>query len=275
MQIKQKNWVSGVDIASILGLVICFGMVLLGIITSGGIQTVGGFIDIPSIAITFGGAFCCVLASVQLKDFVEGLKSFALVLKVHVYDTSGMIQKIIELSNVARKEGLLSLEEAAGDLDDEFLKKGILLIVDGTDPELVRAIMETELVSLDDRHKSKISFWENVATMGPAWGMIGTLVGLVNMLKKMSDPSSIGPSMATALITTLYGSLLANWIATPIATKLKTNNAAEITLKEIMIEGLLSIQAGENPRVIEEKLKSFLAPKDRVNPEEGGGELDG
>lgn len=275
MQIKQKNWVSGVDIASILGLVICFGMVLLGIITSGGIQTVGGFIDIPSIAITFGGAFCCVLASVQLKDFVEGLKSFALVLKVHVYDTSGMIQKIIELSNVARKEGLLSLEEAAGDLDDEFLKKGILLIVDGTDPELVRAIMETELVSLDDRHKSKISFWENVATMGPAWGMIGTLVGLVNMLNKMSDPSSIGPSMATALITTLYGSLLANWIATPIATKLKTNNAAEITLKEIMIEGLLSIQAGENPRVIEEKLKSFLAPKDRGSSEEGGGELDG
>ena len=275
MLIKQKNWVSGVDIASILGLVICFGMVLLGIITSGGISTIGNFLDIPSLAITFGGAFCCVLASVQLKDFVEGVKSFALVLKVHVFDTGGMIQKIIELSNVARKEGLLSLEEAAGDLDDEFLKKGILLIVDGTDPELVRAIMETELVSLDDRHKAKISFWENVATMGPAWGMIGTLVGLVNMLEGMSDPSSIGPSMATALITTLYGSLLANWIATPIATKLKTNNAAEITLKEIMIEGLLSIQAGENPRVIEEKLKSFLAPKDRVSSEEGGGEVDG
>lgn len=275
MLIKQKNWVSGVDIASILGLVICFGMVLLGIITSGGISTIGNFLDIPSLAITFGGAFCCVLASVQLKDFVEGVKSFALVLKVHVFDTGGMIQKIIELSNVARKEGLLSLEEAAGDLDDEFLKKGILLIVDGTDPELVRAIMETELVSLDDRHKAKISFWENVATMGPAWGMIGTLVGLVNMLQGMSDPSSIGPSMSTALITTLYGSLLANWIATPIATKLKTNNAAEITLKEIMIEGLLSIQAGENPRVIEEKLKSFLAPKDRVSSEEGGGEVDG
>lgn len=275
MQIKQKNWVSGVDIASILGLVICFGMVLLGIITSGGIQTVGGFIDPPSVAITFGGAFCCVLASMQLKEFVDGLKSFGLILKVHTFDTGGMIQKIIELSNVARKEGLLSLEEAAGDLDDEFLKKGILLIVDGTDPELVRAIMETELVSLDDRHKEKISFWENVAAMGPAWGMIGTLVGLVNMLKKMSDPSSIGPSMATALITTLYGSLLANWIATPVATKLKSNNASEITLKEIMIEGLLSIQAGENPRVIEEKLKSFLAPKDRVNSEEGGGEVDG
>ena len=111
--------------------------------------------------------------------------------------------------------------------------------------------------------------------MGPAWGMIGTLVGLINMLKKMDDPSSIGPSMAVALITTLYGSLLANWICTPVATKLKANNGAELTVKEIMIEGLLSIQAGENPRVIEEKLKSFLAPKDRVTANEGGGEADG
>lgn len=263
------------DIASILGLVICLGMVFLGIITSGGISTVGNFIDIPAVAITFGGAFCCVLASMQIKQFVDGLKSFGLILKVHTYDTAGMITKIIELSNVARKEGLLSLEEAAGDLDDEFLKKGILLIVDGTDPELVRAIMDTELLSLEDRHKEKIGFWENVAAMGPAWGMIGTLIGLVNMLQNMSDPSAIGPSMATALITTLYGSLLANWIATPVATKLKANNAAEVTLKEIMIEGLLSIQAGENPRVIEEKLKSFLAPKDRVTEGEGGGELDG
>lgn len=264
------------DIASILGLLICLGMVFLGILTSGGISSVGNFIDPPSIAITFGGAFCCVMASMQVKQFVNGLKSFTLILKVPNFDTAGMIQKIIDLSNVARKEGLLSLEEAAGELDDDFLKKGILLIVDGTDPELVRAIMETELTSLDDRHKEKISFWENIAAMGPAWGMIGTLVGLVNMLNKMSDPGAIGPSMATALITTLYGSLLANWIATPVATKLKSNNAAEITLKEILIEGLLSIQAGENPRVIEEKLKSFLAPKDRVtNNEEGGGEVDG
>jgi len=250
-------------------------MVFLGIYTSGGLSTIPGFLDLPSAAITFGGAFCCVMASMQVKQFVDGLKSFTLILKVHTFDTAGMIQKIIELSNVARKEGLLSLEEAAGDLDDEFLKKGILLIVDGTDPELVRAIMDTELLSLEDRHKEKIGFWENVAAMGPAWCMIGTLVGLVNMLNNMDDPSSIGPSMATALITTLYGSLLANWIATPVATKLKANNAAEVTLKEIMIEGLLSIQAGENPRVIEEKLKSFLAPKDRVSEGEGGGELDG
>ena len=186
-----------------------------------------------------------------------------------------MINNIIDLSNVARKEGLLSLEEAAGDLEDEFLKKGILLIVDGTDPELVRAIMETELVSMDSRHKAIIGFWESVAAMGPAWGMIGTLVGLVNMLNNMSDPDSIGPNMATALITTLYGSLLANWICAPVTGKLKTHNEMEMMQKEIMIEGLLSIQAGENPRVIEEKLKSFMSPSDRGSAENDGGEENG
>lgn len=185
-----------------------------------------------------------------------------------------MITKIIELSNVARKEGLLSLEEAAGNLEDDFMKKGIMLIVDGTDPELVRGILETELNSIEDRHKGKIGFWETCASMGPAWGMIGTLVGLIIMLQHMSDPSTLGPAMAVALITTFYGSMLANWVCTPTANKLKTNNAIEVQAKEIMIEGLLSIQAGENPRVIEEKLKSFLAPKDRVsgNDANGGGE---
>ena len=262
------------DIASILGLVICFGMVILGIATSGGLSAAGSYIDIPSVAITFGGAFAAILTSNTLQDFVSGLKSFSLIFKLPTTNTSEMIKRIIDLSNVARKEGLLSLEEAAADLDDEFLKKGILLIVDGTDPELVRAIMETELISVEGRHKSKIGFWESVASMGPAWGMIGTLVGLVNMLQNMSDPDSIGPSMATALITTLYGSLLANWICIPVASKLKANNEQEIIEKEIMIEGLLSIQAGENPRVIEEKLKSFLAPADRVM-ESDGGEVDG
>ena len=152
-----------------------------------------------------------------------------------------------------------------------------MLIVDGTDPELVRGIMETEMVGIEDRHKKNIAFWDDLGAMGPAWGMIGTLVGLVNMLQDMDDPTTIGPSMAVALITTLYGSLLANWICAPVAGKLKTNNAAEMMVKEVEIEGLLSIQAGENPRVIEEKLKSFIAPKERaaLNGEEGGGEADG
>ena len=260
------------DLASIIGLILCFGMLVFGILDAGGFAAIGSYLNFPSALITFGGSFAAVLTQYSLSDYVAGLKSISLIFKVPNANTAEVIQKIIELSNVARKEGLLSLEEAAADLEEPFLRKGILLIVDGTDPELVRAIMETELMSLDDRHKTKISFWENIASMGPAWGMIGTLVGLVNMLNNMEDASAIGPAMAVALITTLYGSLLANWIATPVANKLKANNSAEMMVKEIMIEGLLSIQAGENPRVIEEKLKSFLAPVDRVAEEDAGGE---
>lgn len=262
------------DIASIVGLVVCISLTIMAIVVGNGFAAIyRDFMDLQSALITFGGAFCAILAGNTIESFTGGLKSFGLVLKRPNFDIPEMIQKVIDLSNVARKEGLLSLEEAAGEIDDEFLRKGILLVVDGTDPELVRAIMETELVSMEDRHKKKITFWEDVGSMGPAWGMIGTLVGLVNMLNNMSDPNSIGPQMAVALITTLYGSLLANWICTPIAMKLKMNNDEEYRLKEILIEGLLSIQAGENPRVIEEKLKSFLAPKDRTSTE--GGEADG
>lgn len=205
----------------------------------------------------------CILASYSLPNFVGGLKSFMLIFKESAMNVPEIIQKIIDLSNVARKEGLLSLEEAAGDIEDDFLKKGILLVVDGTDPELVRAIMETELASVEERHKDKIGFWENVGAMGPAWGMIGTLVGLVDMLYHMDNVATLGPAMAVALITTFYGSVLANMICIPVSAKLKADNGMEMMMKEVMIEGLLSIQAGENPRVIEEKLKSFLAPKDR------------
>ncbi len=260
------------DIASIIGIVLGLVMLVFGILSNG--ASIMDYIDVPSALITFGGAFASVLTSHTMQDFVSGIKGITLAFKVPVINTSEMIKNIIDLSNVARKEGLLSLEEAASDLDEPFLKKGILLVVDGTDPDLVRAILETELISIEARHKKVINFWDTLAALGPAWGMIGTLVGLVNMLNNMDDPSSIGPAMAVALITTLYGSLLANWLATPVANKLRVNNEAEMQQKEVMIEGLLSIQAGENPRVIEEKLKSFLAPKDRTygDEDELGGE---
>lgn len=259
------------DIASLVGLIMGFMMLVYGIISNhADLMT---YLNFPSAVITFGGAIFAVMLSYSMKDFLNGLKSIKLIFKSSSMNTAEMIKSIIDLSNVARKEGLLSLEEAAADLDEPFLKKGILLIVDGTDPDLVRAIMETELVSIEGRHKTIIGFWENLASMGPAWGMIGTLVGLVNMLNNMQDPSKIGGDMAVALITTLYGSVLANWLCTPVAGKLKAKNAEEMQLKEIMVEGLLSIQAGENPRVIEEKLKSFLAPKERAT--EGGDEAGG
>lgn len=259
------------DIASIIGMVMCGFFLIYGICSGDdGAAALGNFYDFSSILITFGGAICATLASHTLSDFLAGLKSFLLIFKTPALDTPQIISKIIELSNVARKEGLLSLEEAAADLDDAFLKKGILLIVDGTDPELVRGIMDTELGSIDARHKKRIGFWEALGAMGPAWGMIGTLIGLINMLKLLDDPSSIGPNMAVALITTLYGSLLANWISIPIATKLRAKNRKEIMMKEVVCEGILSIQAGENPRVIEEKLKSFLAPNEREAVLDGG-----
>ena len=208
-----------------------------------------------------------------MPEVINNLKGLGVAFKDPKMDHGAVIRQIIDLSNVARKEGLLALEEVAGNLDDEFMKKGILLIVDGTEPELVRGILETELVNMDDRHKSMAGFYDTWATLGPAWGMIGTLVGLVNMLKKLDDFNTIGPNMATALLTTLYGSLIANWFCTPIANKMKNINSKEYQMKEIVIEGLLSIQAGENPRVIEEKLKSFLSPAVRktVSPEEGEG----
>ena len=261
------------DIASLVGLILGAVMVVFGILSSGG-NIVDDFMDLPSVIITIGGSLAGTLASHKLADFIGGLKSIGLAMKEpSVGDASEVISNIINLSNISRKEGLLALEEATHDMDDEFLKKGINLVVDGTDPDLVRGILETDLINLEARHKKVIGFWEKWAELGPAWGLIGTLIGLVNMLKNLTDSSSIGPNMAVALLTTLYGSLIANWLAGPTAAKLKVNNDMEIMMREITVEGLLSIQAGENPRVIEEKLKSFLAPSDRDNAgSEDGGE---
>ena len=231
------------DLATLVGIVVCFVLVVFGIVTGdAGFAALGNFIHAQSALITFGGAFFSVMVFFSMSDYLKSLKAFRIAIKAPKNNEGETIGKIIELSNIARKEGLLALEEAANNLEDEFMKKGILLIVDGTDPELVRSIMENEMV----------------------WGMVGTLIGLINMLRSLSDISTVGPNMSTALITTLYGSLLANWIATPVAGKLKYDNTLEIMMKEVMIEGLLSIQAGENPRVIEEKLKSFLAPEQRA-----------
>lgn len=260
------------DIATILGLVISLALMLYSIMSKDP-AAIFGFLDLSSALITFGGAFMIVLASSKnIGDFVAGIKTFKLTLKPVNFNQAEVIKSIINLSNVARKDGLLALEEASQNIEDTFLKKGILLIVDGTDPELVRGILETEISCIEDRHKAKAGFWDTLAAMGPAWGMIGTLIGLVNMLANLNDPSAIGPAMAIALITTFYGSFLANWLCAPIANKLKANSAEEIMVKGIMVEGILSIQAGENPRVIEEKLKSFLTPAEREAFAEGGGE---
>lgn len=265
------------DFASIIGIIVCLVLVIFGIVYNpdDGVEfaKIMNFVDPPSVIITIGGTlFCLMIMSASPKSFLNNLKSISLVLKTRDMNEEETIKKINDLSNVARKEGLLALEEAANSIDDEFLRKGLLLIVDGTDPELVRSILETELTCIESRHSKTTGFWESLASMGPAWGMIGTLIGLINMLKKLDDVSSVGPNMAVALITTFYGALMANWIAIPIVSKLKLNNSKEIMVKEVMLEGLLSIQAGENPRVIEEKLKSFLSPSRRAAMKAEGGD---
>ncbi len=249
------------DIATLGGLVGGFALILWGMI-SGGLG-LGPFIDPPSIIIVIGGTFAGFFIAYPLPKALGIGGIFGKSFKNPDDDTAGIIAKVLELANTARREGLLALEEAVGDIQDDFLKKGISLVVDGTDPELVKGIMETEMSYVSDRHSESRGMLETLGAFGPAFGMIGTLIGLVLMLQQLDDPSSIGPSMAVALLTTFYGSLIANMVFIPIAKKLEVRNAEEMLVKEIMIEGLLSIQAGENPRIIEEKLKAFLPPKIR------------
>ncbi|MBU5437701.1 MotA/TolQ/ExbB proton channel family protein [Tissierella sp. MSJ-40] len=248
------------DISTVVGLILGIGFTVWGILVSG---ELGSYWDWASVVIVLGGTIASTLVCFPINNFLNLSK----VLKKTMFykDTSAneIIEEIINLANIARKEGLLSLEEYGSKLDDDFLKKGIMLIVDGTDPELVRNILETELVFLEERHSEGQGILEAMGTYAPAFGMIGTLIGLINMLKKMDDPKAIGPSMSVALVTTFYGSLLANVIFLPLAQKLKVRSKSEVLVKELMIEGLLSIQAGENPRIIEEKLKTFIPPEMR------------
>lgn len=249
------------DIGLIGGIVAGLGLVLFGIISGG--TPISSFIDPGSIMIVVGGGIAATFVQTPLSDMLGFGKIFGKAVKNPEFNTGQIIDKVIELANVARREGLLALEEAVDEVNDDFLKKGVMLIVDGTDPEMVKSILETELSNMMDRHKGGAAIFEALGSLMPAFGMIGTLVGLVAMLQNLSDPASIGPSMAVALLTTFYGSLFANLIWIPIGEKLKTKSGEEALLKQVMIEGLLSIQAGENPRIIEEKLKAFLSPSIR------------
>jgi len=246
------------DLASVFGLVGGIAVILITILISGDLI---GYVDIPSIICTFGGTIAMTFMAFPIKKLKEGIAALKYVFVYAETDAEYIIKSIIDLANTARKEGLLALEEAAQQLKDDFLQKGILLIVDGTDPELVRNILETELSFIEERHKSNQGVYEFMAAIGPGFGMLGTLIGLINMLANLSDPSTVGPNMAVAIVTTLYGSIIANVFCNPVISKLKIRSSQESLMKEVMLEGMLSIQAGENPRIIEEKLKAFMSPK--------------
>ncbi|HHX10832.1 MAG TPA: motility protein A [Firmicutes bacterium] len=249
------------DRASVVGIVSGFILLLWGMADGGELRI---FWDFASVLITIGGTLTATLISYRLGTFLEVMSVAKNAFASQEQDISETINTIVRFADKARREGLLALDADADALDDPFLQKGIRLVVDGTTPELVRNILETELAFIAQRHKTGQSLFETMGAFAPAFGMIGTLIGLIHMLVRLDSPDSIGPGMATALVTTFYGSVLANLVCLPIANKLKSKSAEEIFRKEAIIEGVLSIQAGDNPRIVQEKLMSFVAPKKRA-----------
>ena len=249
------------DIATIIGLVGGVAAIIMSVITSGG--SLMGIIDIPSVFMTIGGSFCAILMVSPMKDVLHTFKVLGKVFKIPDVGEKVLVQNMVALSEKARREGILALEEGLEDLEDEFMKTGLRLVVDGTDGAVIRTILESEMDQVEARHMVYINVMTQWAGYAPGFGMIGTVLGLIGMLKNLEDKSSLGPNMAVALVTTLYGSLLANWIIGPMAQKLINQNSQEMRIKEMIIEGVLSIQAGDNPRILALKLLTYLDPKSR------------
>lgn len=249
------------DIATIIGLIGGTACIVMSVITSGG--TMMGIIDIPSVFMTIGGSFCALMIVAPLKDVMTTLQVMGKAFKIPDFGEKTLVQNMVALSEKARREGILALEEGLEDLDDEFMKRGLRLVVDGTDGAVIRTIMESEMSQIEARHMNYIGIVNQWAGYAPGFGMIGTVLGLVGMLRNLEDKSSLGPNMAVALITTLYGCLMANWILGPIGQKLTGQNTNEMRVKEMVIEGVLSIQAGDNPRILAMKLLTYLDPKSR------------
>ncbi len=249
------------DIASLIAVIGGAAVIVLGVVTSGG--SIGGIIDIPSIFVTVGGSFFALFFVAPLKQILGMFGILGRVFKTFDYGEKTLIQNMVNLSEKARREGILALEEGLDDLDDAFMKEGLRMVVDGTDGNVIRTIMENEMSQMESRHMANINLVNQWAGYGPGFGMLGTVIGLIGMLNNLEDKSSLGPNMAVALITTLYGSMLANWFFGPMAQKLIGQNSAEMATKEMVLEGVLSIQAGDNPRILAMKLLTYLDPKTR------------
>jgi chemotaxis protein MotA len=246
------------DLMSIIGFITVVGFTLYGILSSGSLMT---FFDMPSVYITIGGTVGALLLTTKTKNAKVLFKLFALVFKETKSTDLEIISNFVDWATRARKEGLLSLEDTIQNIPDPFIKRGMMMIVDGSEPDTIKNVLELKIKGIVTRHGSNRAMFDTGAALGPAFGMIGTLIGLVNMLKQLSDPSTIGPQMSIALITTFYGSVLANVVFMPMSKKLKVKTSEEVYQKEMIIEGLLSIQAGVNPNTIKEKMLSFLDEK--------------
>jgi chemotaxis protein MotA len=248
------------DIATIIGIAGGFALIGIGIIITPGASLLM-FWDPASVMIVVGGATACTLINFPLRDLANLWRVTMLAFREDRLDPNKLIGDFRRYADIARRDGILALENVTHEVKDPFLVRGIQLAVDGTDPEMIQTMMRTELDYIQDRHNRGIRILKQLGTYAPSFGMIGTLIGLVIMLANLSDPSKIGPSMAVAIITTFYGAILAYLVAIPLGEKLTIRNNEEALVKEMMIKGVMSLQSGDNPRIVEQKLKIFLAPK--------------
>lgn len=249
------------DLGTILGIVVGASMIVMSIITSGGAITM--YVEIPSALMVIGGSFSAMLVANPMSRMLGIMNYVRLVINMPNYEEERIISSLVNFSEKARREGLLALEDDLEEVEDEFMRKGIQLVVDGTDPEIIKDVLYNELNQIQERHETGIKLFEDWGKIAPAFGMIGTLAGLIAMLANIEDQSSIGQGMSLALITTFYGAILANLVLIPIKSKLQDRDKSETLVKEIVIEGILSIQSGDNPRILEQKLTAFLPPPRR------------
>lgn len=241
------------DLATIIGLIGAMALIVMTMMLSGDLAM---FVNVPSLVIVFGGSIFAVMAKFGFSQFLGAGKVAGKSFVTKASDPLELIDEVVNLADAARKGGLLALEGM--DVSNDFLSKGIQLLVDGHDPDVVKSLLSNDRNQAQERHETASTIFSSLAAMAPAMGMIGTLIGLVAMLANMDDPKSIGPAMAVALLTTLYGAVLANAFCEPVADKLKLRAAEEAMTKSLVIDALLAIQAGQNPRVIDSMLRTYL-----------------
>ncbi len=260
------------DLGSLIGVFGGIACVVISIFIGGG--ELGSYWDPPSVFITIGGGICSTLINFRLKDVINVFKLAAHIFKDKATSANETIEMLVKLSEKTRREGLLSIEPELEQMEDPFIKQSLQLVVDGIESETIKDFMDTEISNMQARHGQGQAVFNMMGAIFPAWGMIGTLLGLINLLLKLDDPSQIGPSMSVALVTTFYGSILANFICIPMAGKLKLKSDEEVHMKEMIAEAVISIQAGENPKMLEQKLKIFLTPDQRKAAEKKEGAED-
>jgi chemotaxis protein MotA len=248
------------DIATIVGLLFGFAVIIASISTGGGGSA---FVHIPSLCIVVGGMLCSVLIHFSISQFLGIFSIIKKTILVKVLSPNEIIQKMVNFAAISRRDGALALEEQVNKLDNQFIAKGLQMLVDGQDEDSVRDLMELEIQYLQERHSVGKKILEFMGASAPAFGMIGTLIGLVQMLRNLSSPEDIGAGMAVALLTTFYGAFLANLVFIPLAGKLGIYSKAEILAMEMTAEGVCAICRGENPTVVKEKMQSFVSPGNR------------